>query len=412
MNKLRLQVFGVIFLILTLITTAIFCGYNMVIYNHQYQSVKRCLDQTSHMNISGFGQKKGDFEPDGSAVNRKPENVDDIRFIDFTVYTVKLNSDNTVSEVINHSGDGTSDEDIEKIATAMISQSYQSSIGNLYFADYSYSYLSGEAITIVNNAGTKQTLRNTLLYSLILYFLIEGIIYLAARILTLRITKPVADSFDKQKQFIADASHELKTPLSVIIASADALETNPTEHKWLENIKSESDRMNKLVADLLELAKSEEVADKSEFAAGDLSKVVEKSALTFEGVMFEKGVFLTDDIQSGIEMKMSEYKIQQLIAILLDNAVKHSEKGSTVNIALKKDKDIILTVTNEGEGIPKGEEEKIFERFYRADESRNRNENRYGLGLAIAKNICQLHGGTISAKSENGKTTFKVIFKA
>lgn len=411
MKKLKFQVFGVIFLILTLVTTAGFAGFNMVIYNREYQSVKRVLDQTSRMGGAPFEMKDGDFKPDqNDNTNRKRDDIDDIRFIDNTVYTVKLNSDDTISDIINHSENGVTDEEIEKIAVTMISQSVQRDIGNLYFADYSYCYNKGSSIIIVDNSSTRQDLRYTLFYSLILYFLIEAIIYLIARILMLRITKPVAESFDKQKQFIADASHELKTPLSVIMASADALEANPAEHKWLENIKSESERMNKLVADLLELAKSEEVEDKGEYAMGDLSKVVEKSALTFEGVMFEKGIMLNDDIQSSIFLKMNEYKIQQLISILLDNAVKHSEKGSTVNIELKREKDIVLTVTNEGEGIPKGEEEKIFERFYRADESRNRNENRYGLGLAIAKNICQLHGGTISAKSENGKTTFKVVF--
>ena len=213
------------------------------------------------------------------------------------------------------------------------------------------------------------------------------------------------------RQFVADASHELKTPLAVIMASADALESSPTDTKWLNNIKSESDRMNKLIADLLELAKSEEVNDQTEFTVGNLSKTVEMSVLTFEGVLFEKGVLLEDSIEENIELNMNSYKIQQLMSILLDNAVKHSNSGGVVSVSLKKDKDITLTVTNQGEGIPQGEEEKIFERFYRADESRNRNENRYGLGLAIAKNICLSHSAEISAKSENGSTTFKVVFK-
>ena len=225
------------------------------------------------------------------------------------------------------------------------------------------------------------------------------------------IAKPVAESFDKQKQFIADASHELKTPLAVIMASSDALEANPNETKWLGNIKSEADRMNKLISDLLELAKSEEIDDTSQFEIANLSKLVEKSCLTFEGVMFEKGAELKYDIDENIEHSVNPYKIKQLMAILLDNAVKHSESGGEITVSLKNEKDIILTVSNLGEGIPKGEEEKIFERFYRADESRNRNENRYGLGLAIAKNIAENHNAGISAKSENGKTTFKVIFK-
>lgn len=403
MSKLKKQIFAVIFLILTLFTTAGFIGFNFATYNQSYNSTKRILDETEKMRFKSPVGINGERR-------RMPEEMDDIMFMDSTVYTVILDSDDNAIAVINHSNKTISDEDIEDIAVTMISQSFQQEIGNLYFADYSYSYSKGSSIVIVDNASTKQMLRSMLMYSLFLYAILEAIIILTARILTLRITKPVAESFDKQKQFIADASHELKTPLSVIIASADALESNPTEIKWLENIKSESDRMNKLVADLLELAKSEEVNDVTLFANGNLSKIVEKSTLTFEGVMFEKGLILKDDIEDGIEFKMNDFKIKQLVSILLDNAIKHSEKGSEIYVSLKKEKNIVLTVTNKGEGIPKGEEEKIFERFYRADESRNRNENRYGLGLAIAKNIVTNHGGTISAKSENGYTTFKVEF--
>ena len=111
-------------------------------------------------------------------------------------------------------------------------------------------------------------------------------------------------------------------------------------------------------------------------------------------------------------MNMDENSIKQLIEILLDNAIKHSYKKSTINVSLKEEKGVIeLKIENNGEEIPKGEEEKIFERFYRVDKSRNRKENRYGLGLAIAKNIVLMHNGKINASSQNGTTTFKVLFK-
>ena len=148
--------------------------------------------------------------------------------------------------------------------------------------------------------------------TLLIFVLLEVLFVLISKNIANRIARPVEKIFNQQKQFIADASHELKTPLAVIMASADALESNPTEKKWLENIKSESDRMNKLIADLLELAKSDFVNDKSQFSVGNLSKTVEKSILTFEGVMFENGVLLSDEIEENIELNMSETKIQQL----------------------------------------------------------------------------------------------------
>ena len=422
MKKLKKKVFLVIFLILTLFTTGILVVYNAQQYTQQYQAVERILSQTAKI---GFGKNENKpnetIAPPDDSEQPNFENgeqrdfdrgeFDNIRFIDSTVYTILLNSDNSIGSVINHSDNNMSEGEIELLAVDMIAAGESQNIGNLYFDTYSYSFESGRSLVIVDNSSTNSFLRTTLIITLLIYLALEIIIFFISRLLTLWIAKPVAESFDKQKQFIADASHELKTPLAVIIASADALETNPAEGKWLANIKSESDRMSKLIADLLELAKSESVDDKAQFSVGNLSKVVEMSTLTFEGIMFEKGVMLEDNIEEGIELSMNQYQIKQLMSILIDNAIKHSEKGGEIKVSLQRDKDIVLTVTNKGEGIPKGEEEKIFERFYRADESRNRNENRYGLGLAIAKNICASHSADISAKSENGYTTFTVIFK-
>lgn len=392
-------------MIMTLVSTGTFAAYNIQTYNQQQNGVIRSLNETM------FEKFKDMLEPPNDAKKDEQE-FGNVRFMDHTVYTVTLDSSDSPIAIFNHSDSEADTEEITALAEKIMEHGEGKVIGNLYFTRYSYNYVSGDYITIVDNEQTNKLLIKTFAMTLTLFVLLEALIFFISRRIALWISTPVEESFDKQKQFIADASHELKTPLSVIIASADALESNPAETKWLDNIKSESDRMNKLIADLLELAKSEEVNDKSEFSTGNLSKLVEKSTLTFESVMFEKGVTLSDDIQDGIELDMNEFKISQLLSILLDNAIKHSEAGSAINVELKQDRDIILTVTNKGEGIPKGEEEKIFERFYRADESRNRNENRYGLGLAIAKNIVTAHNGTISAKSENGYTTFKVIFKA
>ena len=134
--------------------------------------------------------------------------------------------------------------------------------------------------------------------------------------------------------------------------------------------------------------------------------------LTFESLIYEKNINLEYDIEENINTKCDEDQIKQLVGILIDNAIKHSSTKGEIKVKLKKEKgNIVLTVTNKGEEIAKEDREKIFERFYRTDKSRNRNENRYGLGLAIAKNIVTNHNGEISANSENGYTTFKVIIK-
>ena len=196
------------------------------------------------------------------------------------------------------------------------------------------------------------------------------------------------------------------------MASAESVQVEEKEQKWLNNIKSESERMNKLISSLLDLAKIEnEVATKPKEVA-NLSKLVEMSILSFESLAYEKEVELTYEIEKELTIQCNGEEIKELMSILLDNAIKHSTKKGKINVELKADKNhILLKVTNKGNPIPPGEEEKIFERFYRVDKARNRKENRYGLGLAIAKGIVDNHHGKISASSKDDYTTFTVMLK-
>ena len=291
MGKLKSKVFWVVFLILTVFTTSVLCFYNAQLYSSERSEINRNLSQAEKIGeerIFPFGNS--DFIPDDDFGN--------IRYMDKVVYTVLLNNDNSVAGIISHSDEEIDSDAISEIITEVTENGVQHKIGSLYSCRYSYS-ASDNAIVIIDNENTNSLLLGTLLISISLLILLELIIFLISRKITSWIIKPVEESFDKQKQFIADASHELKTPLAVIMASCDALESNPDEAKWLENIKSESDRMNKLISDLLELAKSEAVDDRSEFIVGNLSKTVEKSVLTFEGIMFEKGITLDYSIEDN-----------------------------------------------------------------------------------------------------------------
>ena len=284
-------------------------------------------------------------------------------------------------------------------------------IGNLYISEYSYAFKSYDYLIISDISKIGQELRYYLTFSFVLLMAFEIIIYVISSIITKWIVKPVEESFERQKIFIADASHELKTPLSVIMASGESLEKDPGEREWIKNINNESKRMSCLITELLELASSEKKHEKN-YKVSDLSKIIELTSLTFEGKAIEKNIKIEMDIEEHINISLMESDIRELMEILLDNAVKHSFKDQSIEISLKrKQKEIELLVSNRGEDIPNGEEEKIFERFYRVDKVRNRKENRYGLGLAIAKNIVTNHNGVISASSSNGITTFKVLLK-
>lgn len=334
-----------------------------------------------------------------------------IKFMDSVIYTVLLDDNDNILDAINHSNNGVSNEKISELSIKILKDKKIKTryIGCLYLSDYSYSYLKGDTLVIFDNSKIKKSLQLSLEMSILIFSILELLIIIGSKYLTTWLIKPVKESFDKQKQFIADASHELKTPLSVIVASSEALDIDEKNSKWLKNIEYETNRMNLLISKPFSLAKSEQ-RKKVRLVNNNLSKIVELSLLTFEGRAYEKDIKFNYDIEDNIFMLMDEDSIKELVEILLDNAIKHSKKKGTINLSLKKGGQIILLVENEGEAIPK-EEEKIFERFYRVDKARSRKDNRYGLGLAIAKNIVLLHKGKIKASSMDGITTFQVTFK-
>ena len=332
--------------------------------------------------------------------------------MDSVIYTVLLDDNDNILVVINHSNNGVSNEKISELSIKILKDKKIKTryIGCLYLSDYSYSYLKGDTLVIFDNSKIKKSLQLSLEISILIFSILELLIIIGSKYLTSWLIKPVKESFDKQKQFIADASHELKTPLSVIVASSEAIDIDEKNSKCLKNIEYETNRMNLLISKLLSLAKSEQ-RKKVRLVNNNLTKIVELSLLTFEERAYEKNIKFNYNIEDNIFMLMDEDSIKELVEILLDNAIKHSKKKGTINLYLKKDGQIILLIENEGEAIPKGEEEKIFERFYRVDKARSGKDNRYGLGLAIAKNIVLLHKGKIKASSMDGITTFQVTFK-
>lgn len=237
-----------------------------------------------------------------------------------------------------------------------------------------------------------------------------SIIYVIAKKISKVIVKPIEETFEKQKQFISDASHELKTPLAVIEANTDVLENEMGDSKWIKYIQNEIESMNKLINELLLLAKIENVDSIKEVKELDMSKETEIIVSMFESMAYEKDVILKSDIKENILINGSKEDLEHIVSTLVDNAIKHTESKGTVTVEVAKEKNnIILQVKNTGEPIPENEREKIFERFYRVDKSRNRKEKRFGLGLAIAKKTVEKYNGKIEVICKDGITNFKVI---
>lgn len=403
MNKLKTKTFTTLCIIFTTFLISIIFITNYQQYHREQENIRRNITRINNLN---------DIRKDNNPPPNKVEDNKKSIIMDYEICTVLLNGENII-DIINYS-DKNDLTNIDEIVKEIITTNKDSKlkINNLYFSNYSYNYQKNSYITIINNTTIKERLQSSLLTSLIILVFFEVFIIFISTAITDYLTKPAIDSFNKQKDFIADASHELKTPLAVIMASADSLEANPKEKKWLNNIKDETDKMSNLITNLLNLSKLENGITKETYSEVNFSKIIEKSSLVFEGVAYENNVKILSTITPNITFKCNKDEISELLSILLDNAIKHSERKTSIEVKLYKEKDnIIIDVINTGEEIPSDETEKIFERFYRLDKSRNRALGRYGLGLAIAKNIVTNHGGKITASSENGKTTFRTIFK-
>lgn len=281
--------------------------------------------------------------------------------------------------------------------------------------DYSLRYLRRIGVVSVRIAFTDCTMEQATMRSLLLR---SGLVALAALAvlaglsycLAGLVVGPVKRAWQEQKQFVSDASHELKTPLTVILSSSElAAEEQDVQRtkQYVEGIHAESLRMKALVEDMLTLARTES-GTRPETEAVDLSDTVLESVLAFEPVAFESGRELVYDIQPELTVMGSGVQLRRLTDILLDNAVKYAAEGTPVRLLLRQEgRCAALRVENRGETIPAEKLRHIFDRFYRADESRSGGEG-FGLGLAIAQSIAQSHGGSIGCASEEGVTRFIV----
>ena len=281
--------------------------------------------------------------------------------------------------------------------------------------DYSLRYLRRIGVVSVRIAFTDCTMEQATMRSLLLR---SGLVALAALAvlaglsycLAGLVVGPVKRAWQEQKQFVSDASHELKTPLTVILSSSElAAEEQDVQRtkQYVEGIHAESLRMKALVEDMLTLARTES-GTRPETEAVDLSDTVLESVLAFEPVAFESGRELVYDIQPELTVMGSGVQLRRLTDILLDNAVKYAAEGTPVRLLLRQEgRCAALRVENRGETIPAEKLRHIFDRLYRADESRSGGEG-VGLGLAIAQSIAQSHGGSIGCASEEGVTRFIV----
>ena len=222
-----------------------------------------------------------------------------------------------------------------------------------------------------------------------------------------RAVSPVVESLEKQKRFITDAGHELKTPLAVISANMDVIELEAGASEWTKSTKNQIKRMNELVKNMLTLSRMEEENINVVFSDINISKIVDESIVYFKAVSDFKKVNYTNSIAEDIHINGDKNSFSQLCTLLIDNAMKYTEDGGNVNGKLRN---AILEVSNSCEKVPEGNLDRLFDRFYRADTSRSRETGGHGIGLSVARAIATSHGGTIEAKAD-GDHTIRFIVK-
>lgn len=246
--------------------------------------------------------------------------------------------------------------------------------------------------------------RSTLLASVALSLLGLLAVLVLLLILSHRIVRPVAESYEKQKQFITDAGHELKTPMTIISADADLLEMECGENQWLTDIRRQAQRLTGLTNDLIYLSRMEEEQPKLQVIQFPLSDLAEEMAQSFAAPAQSQGKELEVSVQPMLSCTGDEKAIRQLISILLDNALKYSPQGGKLALKLEKQgRGALLTVSNTtAQPMEREQLSHLFDRFYRTDPSRSSQIGGYGLGLSIARSIVLAHKGKIRAKSPDG----------
>lgn len=234
----------------------------------------------------------------------------------------------------------------------------------------------------------------------------------AAVLLSSLAIRPVAESQQRQKRFITDASHELKTPVAIIQASVEALEITSGGNKWTSSIKQQSERLIRLVRELVFLSRTDEQAPPVSFAPVDLSAAAEAAASGFSDLARQHSLTLSADIQPGLILTGCQEDLQRLLSVLLDNAVRYALAETEIRLLLHQENGkLVLTVSNDCLPIEPKKLRLLFERFYRPDQTRGRETGGSGIGLSIAKAIVQSHGGTIRAEQEGNRITFRIVFR-
>lgn len=410
LKKLQYKFILINMLFVSIVVAVVFAAVCVYVYSSERAKVNDLL--TKAINIREEDVEHWVSIPElGAGIVKDP-----VHSFDGNAITVQLNKNNELLSTIELNATISEEALAQAVSVVLRNGDENGSIRSMNIIYLRTETPRGTRIAFTDTGEFYSSVRTTILVSGLLCLVILALMLLVSIFLSSVAMRPVKEAWAKQKQFVADASHELKTPLTVILANNNILQSHPEEitpeqQQWLASTQEEASRMKQLIDQMLFLAKSDAEQSPVTLSKINLSEIAERSALTFEPVAFEKRVTIASSITPNIQQNSDRSLFERLLHILLDNAVKHAERGSTVTLTLHREgSHTVMTVNNAGDIIGEADLPHIFDRFYRADKART-NGNGYGLGLAIAKNILDTLGGTVSVTSkENSGTTFRIVF--
>ena len=393
-------------------------GTIAIIYLTSYYEIQRENQQMLHRYSNNYVYDENNFGPGmeyqengGNNQNEeefKPQNLPPFQKMDAfnQFYSVLFSSDGEVLKTDVPINKIYKEEDIISLANEILNKDKkQGRIGSItYLVTEKDSYT---LVAFVDTAITNNNFKTLLIIAIIGGSISLVVAFFVSLFIAKKIVKPLEENDQKQKQFISDAGHELKTPVAVINANLELLGREIDDNEWLNNIKYENERMRLLVTELLDLNRAEN--KKQVLSDINLSHLVTGEVLPFEAIAYEKGLVIETNIKEDIHILGIENELKQLVSILLDNAIKYNVSGNIISLDLYQNhKTAYIEVKNSTKPIPQDKLEHLFERFYRLDEARDGSENHYGLGLAIAKAVVNNHKGKIKAESTDNEIKFVV----
>ncbi len=334
------------------------------------------------------------------------------KFMSASFFIVRFDSKNEIVYIDTSRMPSVSESDAKELAQTIKSQGdVQGSINGIRYMVRQSPVHAGRTMIFLDTTVEKIMCLQVLLLSLGIG--IAGWLLMLALVILLskRAIKPIAENIEKQKQFVTNAGHEIKTPLAIILSNTEAMELYMGENKWSKNIREQTKRLAGLTQNLLTLAKMDETnsANMSEFSLSDL---IRDGINSFNELINSKNISLSMDIQPNVSLKGDREQIRQLISILTDNAVKYTDENGEIYVKLSaKDKKIKFQIKNTCSTLPAVPPDKLFDRFYRADEARTQKSGGYGIGLSVAQSIVTANKGKIYASYEKDNIiSFSVEF--